>query len=49
MPHALAELHRALALARSHGQKDVVLQLETELKLWPSSDSSDKPKADGRR
>ena len=47
-PRARAELNHALVLARSQGQKDAILQLEAELKLWPASDSSEKPKQDTR-
>jgi predicted RNA polymerase sigma factor len=48
MPHARVELNRALALAKSQGQKDALLQLEAELKLWPSAEGSDKSKQDKR-
>jgi tetratricopeptide (TPR) repeat protein len=48
MPRAKTELNRALALARAQGEKEAILQLETELKLWPAPDSSDKPRQDKR-
>ena len=45
---AAAVLVATAALARAQGQKDTVLQLEAEQKLWSASGSTDKVKPESR-